>query len=90
MLGPFGGADLDPTTFLATTELNYTEAFRRSHDQRESATTPDGQRRKSGINMLPGLNNETAAGKEDPNGNKKKPSTEKPVSLSKYPDIINY
>jgi hypothetical protein len=24
-MGPFGGADLDPTTFLATTELNYTE-----------------------------------------------------------------
>jgi hypothetical protein len=25
LMGPFGGADLDPTTFLAATELNYTE-----------------------------------------------------------------
>lgn len=42
LLGPFGGADFDPTTFLATTELNYTEVsplfwrfqrgFRRSGD----------------------------------------------------------
>lgn len=69
---------------MATTELNYTEAFRRSHDQRESATTPDGQRRKSGIYMLPGNGNENA-NKDDP-ANKKKASTEKPIG----PTMINY
>jgi hypothetical protein len=79
-MGPFGGADLDPTSFLATTEHRYNEAFRRTSHQAQAKEehregSPESQKRKSGVyNMISGeeVKEESA---------KKKSSTEKQVSL---------